>query len=69
MSALPCNVGGIDRVIRAAVGIVLLALVALGAATGTLAWVAGVVGVVMLGTAALKFCPLYPLIGMKTCAD
>jgi Protein of unknown function (DUF2892) len=56
------NVGGIDRILRAALGLVLVAL----AATGTIGlW--GYVGVVLLGTAAFSFCPLYPLLGINTC--
>ena len=61
------NVGGIDRMGRAAVGVLLLVLAATGTVQGTMALVAGVVGVVMLATAALRFCPLYPLVGMNTC--
>jgi hypothetical protein len=56
------NVGGIDRILRATLGLVLVAL----AATGTIGlW--GYVGVVLLGTAAFGFCPLYPLLGINTC--
>jgi hypothetical protein len=56
------NVGGIDRILRIAAGLVLVAL----AATGTVgAW--GWVGLVPLATGAMGFCPLYPLIGMNTC--
>jgi hypothetical protein len=56
------NVGGIDRILRAAVGLVLIAL----AATGTIGlW--GYVGVVLLATAAFSFCPAYPLLGINTC--
>ncbi len=56
------NVGGIDRILRAALGLVLVAL----AATGTIgAW--GWIGLVPLGTAAFSFCPLYPLLGINTC--
>jgi hypothetical protein len=67
MTALPCNVGGIDRLLRAALGAVLLLVVLAGVVTGTPAWIAGVVGAVMLATAGLRFCPLYPLIGVRTC--
>lgn len=56
------NVGGIDRILRAALGLVLVAL----AATGTIGlW--GYVGVVLLATAAFSFCPLYTLLGINTC--
>jgi Protein of unknown function (DUF2892) len=56
------NVGGIDRILRAALGLVLIAL----AATGTIGlW--GWVGIVPLATAAIGFCPVYPLLGINTC--
>ena len=56
------NVGGIDRIGRIVVGLILIAL----ALTGTVgAW--GWIGVVPLLTGAMGFCPLYPLIGLNTC--
>lgn len=56
------NVGGIDRILRAVLGLVLIAL----AATGTIGlW--GWVGIVPLATAAFGFCPAYPLLGINTC--
>ncbi|HMS81035.1 MAG TPA: DUF2892 domain-containing protein [Burkholderiaceae bacterium] len=59
---MKANVGGIDRVLRIVVGLVLVAL----AATGTVgAW--GWIGVVPLVTGLTRFCPLYPLLGMSTC--
>lgn len=56
------NVGGIDRVLRVVVGLVLIAL----AATGTVGWW-GWLGVVPLGTGLFGFCPAYTLLGIKTC--
>ena len=61
------NVGSIDRIIRALVGIAALAAYFLGYATGTLGIVALVVGVVMLGTAAIGWCPPYALLGINSC--
>lgn len=55
------NVGGMDRILRAAVGLGLVGWVAFGGPVW--AWV----GVVPLATAAIGFCPLYPLIGLNTC--
>lgn len=56
------NVGGIDRILRIAVGLVLIAL----AATGTVgAW--GWIGVVPLATGLFRFCGLYTLLGINTC--
>lgn len=64
------NVGPVDRVLRALLGIVALvvALTALGVLTGSL-WgvVAAVVGVVMLSTAVSGVCPLYMPFKVSTC--
>jgi quinol-cytochrome oxidoreductase complex cytochrome b subunit len=62
------NVGSIDRAIRALVGVVLVAAYFLGAISGTLGIVGLVVGFVMLGTAAIGWCPPYSLLGINTCA-
>ncbi|MEI2813687.1 MAG: DUF2892 domain-containing protein [Burkholderiaceae bacterium] len=61
------NVGSTDRIIRAIVGIVLLALAYMGN-FGAYAWVGYVLGAVMLGTAAIGWCPPYSLLGINTCA-
>lgn len=59
---MKANVGGIDRILRIVVGLLLIAL----AATGTIgAW--GWIGVVPLATAAFGFCPLYTLLGFSSC--
>lgn len=56
------NVGGIDRILRIVVGIVLVAL----AATGTIgAW--GYIGVVPILTGAIGWCPAYLPFGINTC--
>ena len=58
------NVGTTDRIVRIVVGLVLLALTVVGPQT---LW--GLIGVVPLATAFMKFCPLYSLIGLTTCKD
>jgi hypothetical protein len=57
------NVGGIDRVLRIGLGIVLLAL----AATGTVGWW-GWLGFVPLATGLAGWCPPYAILGISTCA-
>jgi Protein of unknown function (DUF2892) len=57
------NVGGIDRVLRVVIGLVLIAL----AATGNVGWW-GYLGVIPLATAAMGWCPPYALLGWSTCA-
>lgn len=56
------NVGGIDRILRIVVGLVLVAL----AATGTIG-VWGYIGVVPILTGALGWCPAYLPFGLSTC--
>lgn len=56
------NVGGIDRILRIVVGLILIAL----AFTGTVG-VWGWIGVVPLFTGLFRFCPAYTLLGMNTC--
>jgi len=56
------NVGGIDRILRIVVGLVLITL----AATGTVGmW--GWIGIMPLLTGVFQFCPAYPLLGVNTC--
>ena len=62
------NMGTIDRAIRALVGIAALAAYFLGMVTGTWGIVALVVGVVMLGTAAMGWCPPYAIFGISSCS-
>ncbi|MFZ2587158.1 MAG: DUF2892 domain-containing protein [Alphaproteobacteria bacterium] len=61
------NVGTTDRAIRLAVALILVVLAATGVVGGLLATLAVVVALVMVATALLGFCPLYPLVGMNTC--
>lgn len=55
------NLGTIDRVLRILAGVSLLSFVAFG----TPAWV-GLAGLVLVLTAAIGFCPLYALLGLRT---
>lgn len=56
------NVGMIDRGLRAALGLLLIALAVFGEG---MAW--GWIGLIPLATAAVSFCPAYRLMGMNTC--
>ncbi|MED5544589.1 MAG: DUF2892 domain-containing protein [Pseudomonadota bacterium] len=56
------NVGGIDRLLRIALGIVLIALFFVGPKTP---W--GWIGVIPLVTGFVRICPLYTLLGIRTC--
>ncbi len=56
------NVGGIDKILRIVVGLILLSLVFVGPRT---AW--GWIGIVPLATGLINWCPLYSLLGFTTC--
>ncbi|AIT81204.1 MULTISPECIES: DUF2892 domain-containing protein [Novosphingobium] len=56
------NVGTLDRLGRIVLGIVLIALVFVGPKTP---W--GWIGLVPLMTGLLRTCPLYSLLGIRTC--
>lgn len=59
------NMGKNDRAIRAVVGVLLLVF-AFFFVGGGFAWLLGLLGVIALATSALKFCPAYTALGMKT---
>ena len=56
------NVGGIDRILRIVVGVVLVILAILGIGSPW-TWI----GVVPLATGLLGWCPAYTLFGLRTC--
>jgi len=61
------NVGTIDRVIRAVLGLVLIAYaVPIGFSVTGWNWL-GWIGIVPLLTALFGICPLYSMIGLSTC--
>jgi hypothetical protein len=61
-AAMTCNIGGIERLLRAVVGLALISLVFVGPQT---AW--GWIGLVPLATAIVGWCPPYALLGINTC--
>ncbi len=64
---MKANVGTIDRALRTIVGLILVIL-AFTTITGTTAtWVAVIVGAVLIGTASIRFCPAYRILGIQTC--
>jgi hypothetical protein len=59
---MKANVGGIDRIARIVIGLVLIGL----AVTGTVG-VWGWLGVVPLATGLVGWCPPYAIFGWNTC--
>lgn len=55
------NIGNIDRLVRAALGVVLLVSVFFGSH-----WIGGLIGAVLLATAWFRFCPAYALFDFST---
>lgn len=56
------NIGNIERVVRALVGLALISLVFVGPQT---VW--GWLGIIPLATAIIGWCPPYALLGINTC--
>lgn len=63
------NIGTIDRLARAIIGFACIALVFVGpfATSGWPRYVLAIVGGILILTAAVKICPLYSMLGLKTC--
>ena len=59
---MKANIGGIDRILRIVVGLVLMGL-AYNHTIGVWGWI----GVVPLATGAVGFCALYSMLGINTC--
>lgn len=68
---MSANVGTLDRALRLIVGVVLIVLPFVTAfgiwENPVFKFGAMAVGAVMLLTALVRFCPLYPLLGINTC--
>ena len=59
---MPANEGTVDRVLRVLVGLAVLSLVFIGPKT-PFAWL----GLVPLLTGLVGYCPVYALLGIRTC--
>ena len=64
---MTCNVGGIDRGIRAVLAVVLIAAAAFAPLDTSWRIVLFVLGGIAGVTAAVRYCPLNSLIGLNTC--
>jgi len=61
------NMGSTDKMIRLAVAALIAILYFTGTITGTLSVVLLVVAIIFALTSLISFCPLYTLLGVKTC--
>lgn len=68
---MTANVGTFDRLARFVLGLVLLALPFVGNIavfqSGVATTIAVIVGIIMIATAGMRFCPLYRILGIQTC--
>ncbi|WP_449105790.1 YgaP family membrane protein [Pseudomonas mohnii] len=59
---MKANIGTIDRSLRILAGLLLIGL-SLSGVIGAWGWI----GLVPLATGVFRFCPVYTLLGIKTC--
>ena len=68
---MKANVGTVDRVARLIIGLALIIIPFTGGLglfdTATYKYVAVAVGAILVATAAVRFCPLYRILGLRTC--
>ena len=68
---MTANLGTIDRILRLAIGILLVLAPFVGQISllqsGGVTALSVIVGLVLIATSALKFCPLYRIFGIRTC--
>ncbi len=57
------NIGNLDRILRIVIGLALLSMLIW--ADGSARWL-GLIGLVPLGTAVFRWCPLYSALGLHT---
>ncbi|GGK58850.1 MULTISPECIES: YgaP family membrane protein [Flavobacteriaceae] len=61
------NVGNADKLVRILIALAIVVLYYTNIITGMLAIVLMAVGIVLLLTVLFNFCPLYSILGIKTC--
>lgn len=65
---MTCNVGGIERPIRIGTGLLAIMIGLFAGFSTAVAGAALAVGVILLLTGAVGFCPLFALLGISTCS-
>jgi len=67
------NLGSADRLIRLVLGVLLIAAPFMPFLAGTFAdwggwrFAVALIGVVLVATSVMRFCPLYAIFGVRTC--
>jgi hypothetical protein len=68
---MTANVGNMDRILRAILGIILFIAPLLNIpaiwSSAYLAYGSMAVGLILVATALFRFCPLYRMLGLSTC--
>ncbi len=64
---MTCNVGGTERPIRIGAGLVAIIIGLFAGLSTAMSGAALAVGVILLLTGAMGFCPLFTLLGINTC--
>lgn len=60
------NIGTPDRILRIVIGLALGVWFFMDQGAGTWHWLKLIVAVVLIGTAAINFCPIYSIFGLST---
>jgi hypothetical protein len=63
---MKANESNLDRIIRGILGVALLLVAFLAVPAGALQIVLAIIGVVLLLTGIVGFCPLYRILGLST---
>lgn len=61
------NMGGIDRIVRLVVAVIIGVLGWQGIIEGALAYVLFAAAGIFAATSFISFCPLYAIVGLNTC--
>ncbi len=61
------NIGSRDKIIRLTLAVVLIGLYLLKALPGSLGLILLIAAFLFLMTSLINFCPLYAILGIKTC--
>ncbi len=61
------NVGTVDARLRVALGVIMILVAAVFNQNPVISLAAGLIALILFGTALIRFCPLYRLLHIDTC--